>query len=83
LIHRCEEGVYELIELKVESNTPLYAAMEILQNAVLYIFYRERKKELEGEVAEPKDILRATVIHLRVLAPCNYYEGYDDPPLIS
>ena len=76
LIHRCEDGAYELIELKVESNTPLYAAMEILQNAVLYIFYRERKKKLEAEVAEPKPILEARVLHLRVLAPCRYYEGY-------
>ena len=76
LIHQCEDGAYELIELKVESNTPLYAAMEILQNAVLYIFYRERKKELEVKVREPKPILEARVLHLRVLAPCRYYEGY-------
>lgn len=77
LIHRSVGGIYELIELKVESNTPFYAAMEILQNAVLYIFYRERKKQLEATVTEPKPILEATVIRLRVLAPYSYYEGYE------
>jgi hypothetical protein len=77
LIYRCQDGAYELIELKVETNTPLYAAMEILQNAVLYIFYRENKEKLEAEEANKKPILDAKVIHLRVLAPRSYYEGYE------
>jgi len=76
LIHRCEGGAYEFIELKVESNTPLYAAMEILQNAVLYIFSRENERKMEGGSAKQKLLREATVIHLRVLAPCSYYEGY-------
>ena len=76
LIHRCEDGAYEFIELKVESDTPLYAAMEILQNAILYIFYRENEQEMKWGSANQKPLLEATVIHLRVLAPYVYYEGY-------
>ena len=77
LIHRCGDGAYEFIELKVNSDTPLYAAMEILQYAVLYIFYRENEQKMKGGSAK-QDLLReATVIHLRVLAPCSYYEGYN------
>ena len=77
LIHRCEDGVYEFIELKVDSDTPLYAAMEILQYAVLYIFYRENAQEMKSRSAKQKPLREATVIHLRVLAPFNYYEGYN------
>ena len=77
LIHRCEDGAYEFIELKVESDTPLYAAMEILQNAVLYIFSRENQQKMEWGSAKQELLLEATVIHLRVLAPYSYYEGYN------
>lgn len=77
LIHRCEDGAYEFIELKVDSDTPLYAAMEILQNAVLYIFYRENEQEMKWGSAKQKPLREATVIHLRVLAPFSYYEGYN------
>ena len=77
LIHRCEDGAYEFIELKVNSGTPLYAAMEILQNAVLYIFSRENERKMEWGSAKQKLLREATVIHLRVLAPYSYYEGYN------
>ena len=77
LIHRCEDGAYEFIELKVDSDTPLYAAMEILQYAVLYIFYRENEQEMKGGSAKQKPLCEATVIHLRVLAPFSYYERYN------
>ena len=76
LIHRGGDGAYEFIELKVNSDTPLYAAMEILQNAVLYIFSRENERKMEWGSAKQKLLREATVIHLRVLAPCSYYEGY-------
>jgi hypothetical protein len=50
--------------------------MEILQYAVLYIFYRENERKL-GWGSDKQEPLRvATVIHLRVLAPRSYYEGY-------
>lgn len=77
LTHRCEDGAYEFIELKVDSDTPLYAAMEILQNAVLYIFSRENQRKMEWGSAKQKPLRDATAIHLRVLAPRSYYEGHN------
>ena len=76
LIHRCRDGAYEFIELKVESDTPLYAAMEILQNAVLYIFSRENERKMEWGSEKQQLLHGAKVIHLKVLAPCSYYDGY-------
>jgi len=77
LIHRCEDGAYEFIELKVDSDTPLYAAMEILQYALLYIFSRENEQKMKWGSAKQKPLRKATVIHLRVLAPYSYYKGYN------
>ena len=71
LVHRCEDDSYEFVELKWESNTPLFAAMEILQYGVLYIFSR-LKREIRDAAAE-KRLLDAPAIHLRVLAPFSYY----------
>ena len=74
LVHRCEDdGSYEFIELKVTSNTPLYAAMEILQYGVLYIFARMNQQMYSA--AADKTLLKAATIRLKVLAPCGYYEG--------
>ena len=58
------------------AGTPLFAAMEILQYGVLYIFSRENAKTLGYKVADI-ELLLATGIHLKVLAPATYYEGYD------
>lgn len=75
LVHRCEneKGWYEFIELKVKSDTPLYAAMEVLSYGVLYIFSRTNLYALgyNGK----NELLAAKGIHLRVLAPCVYYMG--------
>lgn len=76
LVHRCRDKCYEFIELKVNAGggTPLFAAMEILQYGVLYIFSRENASTLGYKQTE---MLEATDIHLKVLAPANYYKGYD------
>jgi hypothetical protein len=73
LVHRCGDGLYEFIELKVKSNNPLYAAMEILQYGILYALARQRMKA--GE--EKKELLKAKAIHLKVLAPSSYYKGFN------
>ena len=75
LVHQCENDSYEFIELKVkvESGAPLYAAMEILQYGVLYIFARGNK-QIRDAVKDER-LLKAKVIHLKVLAPCDYYKG--------
>ena len=76
LVHRGENDWYELIELKVDhrGGTPLFAAMEILQYGVLYIFSREKAQELGYDGIE---LLNAKGIHLRVLAPADYYAPYN------
>ena len=79
LAHRCGNGSYELIELKVNqvAGSPLFAAMEILQYGLLYIFYREHLKTLEPQQleAKKKELLKAAAIHLKVLAPASYYKS--------
>ncbi len=80
LIHMCRKGEYEFIELKVESNTPLYASMENLLYGLLYVFCRRNEKSQidlgESDATKgQRDLLNADLIHLRVLAPFEYYEG--------
>jgi hypothetical protein len=71
LVHNLAHGVWELIELKVNSDTPLYAAMEILQYGLLFLFSRRHQQELQYDTS--KELLQATQIHLKVLAPSRYY----------
>jgi hypothetical protein len=74
LVHRSAPGVYTFYELKVASNTPLYAAMELLVRGLLYIFARRHVAAL-GYDPSAKELLRAQAIHLRVLAPRAFYAG--------
>ena len=76
MVHKTGSKAYEFIELKIASDTPLYAAMEILKYGVLYIFCRHdvRASKL---VDKESELMRAEKIHLQVLAPKEYYEGYD------
>ena len=79
LVHRCGNGQYEMIELKVDpkAGPPLFAAMEILQYGLLYTFYRVHLKNLELKQleAEKNKLLVAEVIRLKVLAPESYYKN--------
>lgn len=63
---------WDFIELKVHANTPLYAAIEILQYGIVYVFSRVYAVPLKYD-AEVREVLRASAIHLRVLAPWDYY----------
>jgi len=78
LVHQCDQHsgqrCYELVELKVRSDTPLYAAFEILQYGLLYLFSRQHSDEL-GYGAAQQELLAADRIHLRVLAPYKFYVG--------
>ena len=78
LAYRRKDGSYELIELKVDESggTPMFAAMEILQYGLLYVFAREHKNAAEF-LKRDLELLRAEYIHLKVLAPLAYYAGYD------
>ncbi|HEU5098341.1 MAG TPA: hypothetical protein VFU22_04950 [Roseiflexaceae bacterium] len=76
LVHRSAPGVYTFYELKVASNTPLYAAMELLVRGLLYIFTCQHLAAL-GYDPSTKELLRAQAIRLRVLAPAAFYTGLD------
>ena len=76
LVHKCGDKEYEFIELKIGSDTPIYAAMEILKYGILYIFARKHA-EASKYIGKETDLLKATKIHLRVLAPADYYATYN------
>jgi hypothetical protein len=71
LVHRSGERHFEAIELKIASDTPLYAAVEIISYGCIWLFARANPPSLKSA------ILEADRIDLRVLAPVNYYACYD------
>ena len=70
LVRRRGPGTYDFIELKVGSDTPAYAALEVVQYAALYTFARRHYTDHERAQHE---LLQAHTIHLRVLAPIPFY----------
>ena len=70
LAQRHDGQHYELIELKVASDTPLYAAVELLGYASLWLLARETPP------AHAPALLAADLIDLRVLAPAAFYEPF-------
>jgi hypothetical protein len=76
LVHKCGDKEYEFIEIIVGSDTPLYAAIEILKYGILYVFAREHAGA-SRYIKKQSELLEATNIHLRVLAPANYYAPYN------
>jgi hypothetical protein len=80
VVHKRGDCEYDFIELKIDSNTPLYAAMEILVYGILYVFYRESDCLLEYRYNhEQENMLLADSIHLMVAAPSRYYsDAYRD-----
>jgi hypothetical protein len=81
LAHRIPGG-FEFIELKLESNTPYEAALQILRYGAVYMLYR-----LEPELAKRfrgNQMMNAKHIVLEVLAPDRYYRSKDaDLPLLE
>lgn len=75
LAYRSGERRFQLIELKIASDTPLYAAVELLGYASAWLLAR----------ADPPTrssvLLEAEHVDLRVLAPAPYYAPFDLLPL--
>lgn len=71
LVHRLGDRHFELIELKIASDTPLYAAIEIIAYGCLWVIARGDKP------LRPSALLEADQIDLRVLAPATYYSSYE------
>jgi hypothetical protein len=74
LVHRDGLSSYSFIELKVRTNNPLYAAIEILQYGLLFVWSRDNLEQL-GYVIKKQPVLSATSVRLEVLAPADYYAG--------
>jgi hypothetical protein len=74
LVHQSGDRAFEFIELKIGSNTPLSAAIEILQYGLCWLISREQRAALGYE---GRKLIEADVIHLVVLAPASYYHDYD------
>ncbi len=72
LVLRNHPDEFTFIELKINSDTPLFAAMEILIYGILYVFSRQNIDEL-GYSNGVKELLQAQIIHLRTLAPKKFY----------
>lgn len=68
LVHKRAEGHFEFVELKIASDTPLYAAFEIISYAGVWLLSRRD--------ACGKELLEAKRVDLRVLAPAAYYRPY-------
>lgn len=70
LARRKNDGAYELIELKIASDTPLYAAVELLGYASLWLLART-----DPPATNPA-LLAAKRLDLRVLAPAPFYSSF-------
>jgi hypothetical protein len=70
LAHMRSDGSVEFIELKIASDTPLYATIELLGYASLWLLARN------DPPAHSPALLSAEKIALRVLAPAAYYKPF-------
>jgi len=68
-------NVAELIELKVDSNTPLSAAIQILLYGLANVFFQINKQRVLPDGSASK-LLEVKELRLRVLAPKTYYERF-------
>ena len=72
LVHEYSPGSFEFIELKIGSDHPVSAGVEILVYWLIYLFSRERLEEFGYD---DRPVFKATRVDLKVLAPKDYYEG--------
>lgn len=72
LVTRIDDDTYRFTELKLNSNTPLFAVREILGYGLAYLHTRR----CIAQPPEAKAWMRATEVELAVLAPKDWYDGY-------
>ena len=68
LVRKHSDGVFDLIELKIGSNNPVFAAAEILRYGLAYAVSRKNAEKIGYDIKKLK-ILSAKQIRLCVLAP--------------
>jgi hypothetical protein len=71
LVHQRSPGHFEFVELKIASDTPLYAAIEIISYTCIWLLSRA------GVTPEDNPLLAARSVDACVLAPAAYYARYD------
>ncbi|MCH8073929.1 MAG: hypothetical protein IIA09_18510 [Proteobacteria bacterium] len=76
LVYREDSTAYSLIELKVNSDNPLFAAIEILMCGLLFVWSRNNQEKLDYDV-QIQPGLAADNVTLSVLAPISYYRDFD------
>ena len=76
LVFREDPTTYSLVELKVNSDTPLFAAIEILKYGMLFVWSKNNQETL-GYDTEQQPILAADTVTLATLAPPEYYSQFD------
>ena len=74
LVHSNKNGDFEFVELKMTSDTPLYAAMEILGYGLVYLASRRDSAKNLKYNDKTLPVLKAEKISLCLLAPEEYYE---------
>lgn len=72
LVHQRGPDAFNFVELKVGSDNPLYAAVEILKYGFVWLLSREHRARL-GYGGKP--LVEALDVRLSVLAPHSYYDG--------
>lgn len=74
LTHR-EGDRFAIVELKVNSNTPLSAAIQVIQYGIAHLFFRQfvLPETRKGADAVCPPIMEAAALDLVVLAPADYY----------
>jgi hypothetical protein len=77
LVRQAGPEWFELVELKVDSDTPLYAAFEIISYACIWLLSRGAPR------TTPNPILDAKRIEANVLAPESYFRRFKLAPLAS
>ena len=76
LVYRKDPTTYSLIELKIDSNNPLFAAIEILIYGLLFVWSRANQGSL-GYDLEDQPVLGASDVTLSALAPERFFDGMD------
>jgi hypothetical protein len=74
LVHRRSDKAYDFVELKLDSDTPIYAAIEIMEYGLLWLFSRQARSQLRYT---HKNLLDAEDVVLSVLALPAFYGNAD------
>ncbi len=74
LVHQRSISAFDFVELKVGSDNPLYAAVEIVLYGLIWLLSRRHRATL-GYAGNP--LIEARDIHLSVLAPRSFYRNAD------